>query len=138
MISAKGQYTPRGDLGRFVSVKISPAVKAGVEEWSKGVFQISQDLVPVDTGELKASGEILPVEETGKTVTCGVQYTAAHAGYVEFGTGIRGAVSPGAGKGPCSSTWPGMVAQPYLRPAYEEMREKAQAIVQDAISVTMS
>ncbi len=137
MIKATGRFTPRGDFGRFIEVKIMPGVKAGVEEWSKGVFELSQDLVPVDTGDLKASGSIIPVDETGKSINSGVQYTMPYAGYVEFGTGIRGAASEGAGKGPYSSTWPGMQAQPYLRPAYEEMREKANPIVKDAISVSI-
>jgi hypothetical protein len=51
-----------------------------------------------------------------------VQATSPHAAYVEFGTGQRGAASAGAGNGPYSETWPGMPAQPYLRPALDTAR----------------
>lgn len=59
------------------------------------VFQESQTLVPVDKGDLKASGKVV---EQGEGAT--VVYDSDHSAYVEFGT-IK------------------MKAQPYLRPAYE-------------------
>lgn len=86
------------------------------------VLEESQLLVPVDTGELKASGGT-SVEWVGTRVTGYVSYSAAHAAYNEFGTGIRGAASAGAGPYPYSETWPGMAAQPFLRPAVDVKHE---------------
>lgn len=79
----------------------------------------TQLLVPVDTGELKASGSATPPEWVGTTVTAYVQYSAAHSAFVEWGTGVRGASSPGAGPWNYDVNWPGMPAQPYLRPGLD-------------------
>lgn len=75
----------------------------------------TQLLVPVDTGELKASGSATPPEWVGTTVTAYIQYGAPYAGYVEFGTGVRGASSPGAGPYPYDPNWPGQPAQAFMR-----------------------
>ena len=63
------------------------------------VFALSQDDVPVDTGELRDSGE---VKQSGDDAT--VTYTADHAMPVEFGTSK-------------------MAAQPYLRPAIDNHKK---------------
>jgi hypothetical protein len=76
----------------------------------------------VDTGELQASIGTATNWE-GQRVTGSVSASAKHAAYVEFGTGIRGAASPGAGPGPYSPTWPGMIAQPYLRPSIDSSHD---------------
>jgi HK97 gp10 family phage protein len=70
-----------------------PEVRAAVKQIAEEILADSQQSVPVDTGELKASGY---VEEHGDGFRIG--YSADHAGYVEFGTSE-------------------MPAQPYLRPA---------------------
>ena len=135
-LSATAKFAPRDDLGRFVEVNITPGVKAGAEEWIKSVFNRSQELVPVGkTGDLKASGEIIPTSKPGKTIVCGMQYTAPYAAYVEYGTGIRGSESEGAGDVKYSETWPGMPAQPYIRPAYDEFKDQAPDMIKSKIQL---
>ena len=118
-ISATAVYRPRSSAGQFIASRITPAVTASVQAAAQVILDGSQVLVPVDTGELKASGR-MEVDESGRTAR--VIYDAGHAAYVEFGTGQAGAASAGAGGGPYDPNWPGMAAQPYLRPAYEEAK----------------
>jgi len=58
-----------------------------------------------------------------------------YAGYVEFGTGRRGAASPGAGPFPYRQSWPGMAAQPYCRPALDIGRSQVLTAWQAALGV---
>lgn len=64
---------------------VAEAIRVGTREalWQavRAGFEVSQELVPVDTGELKASGSII---ETDEGVTFG--YDADHAIPVEGGT----------------------------------------------------
>ncbi len=126
-IRATATSTFRGDLGRFISGRITPAVVAGVEAFATLVLQEAQSIVPVDTGELRDSGSVV-MAETEKSVTGNVVFSAGHAGYVEFGTGIRGSESAGAGPYSYSATWPGMAAQPYLRPALDIARDAGKSL----------
>ncbi len=134
-LRATSTFKPRNDLGRFAEVRLTPGIREGAEEWIQAVFDRSQQLVAVDTGELKSSGEIIPTRETGKTIVCGMHYTAGHAAYVEYGTGARGAGSPGAGDVTYNPDWPGMPAQPYVRPAYDEYREQAPDFISNKIDL---
>lgn len=109
------------DISRVMQ-KIIPAMVASVTEACGAVANEAEAIVPVDTGELKASIGVGPVALEGNAVTGTVEATAPHAAYVEFGTGIRGAASAGAGPGPYSSTWKGMPAQAFLRPALDTAR----------------
>lgn len=102
--------------------RIVPQLVDAVTEACAAVADEAEAIVPVDTGELKSSIGIGTVSLEGTTVQGTVQATAPYAAYVEFGTGVRGAASPGAGEGPYSESWPGMPAQPYLRPALDTAR----------------
>lgn len=73
------------------------------------IFAASQDLCPVDTGFLKASGFI---QISGDDVEIG--YDAPYASFVEFGTYK-------------------MAAQPYLRPAFDGSEEEALSAIVDSI-----
>lgn len=99
--------------------RVVPALVGAVTEAAEAVAEEAQAIVPVDTGELRDSIGIGPVALIGNAVQGSVQATSPHAAYVEFGTGQRGAASAGAGAGPYSESWPGMPAQPYLRPALD-------------------
>jgi hypothetical protein len=61
---------------------------AGVADMAKQIYERSQVYVPVDTGDLKASGSWQPDEETGGTftkdfgVTYSVKYEAPYAVFV--------------------------------------------------------
>ncbi len=114
-----------GDFSRLESVLV-PKLIAAVDQATETVLERAIPRVPVDTGELVSSGG-RETEWKGKQVTGSVSFTAEHAAYVEMGTGIRGAESAGAGEGiSYSPTWPGMPAQPFLRPALDESKPDIQ------------
>lgn len=123
---ARSTYTPV-DLSR-AQAKIVPALTAAVTEAVGAIANEARAICPVDSGALSASIGT-DVEWTGTRidgyVTAGggdVDYAA----YVEFGTGERGAASPGAGPYSYGSQ-PGMVAQPYMRPALDTARPEVRA-----------
>ncbi len=128
MLRVSSTFRPRSDIGRFISAEITPAVRAGVQEVGDAILERSQALVPVDTGALKESGAVTLYEQ-GNVITAIVDYPIHYAGYVEFGTGIAGSSSPGAGPYPYNDSWPGMVAQPYLRPALDEVKPQAKDMI---------
>lgn len=109
------------DIARIMQ-RVVPAAVAAITEGAEAVAAEAQTIVPVDTGELRDSIGVGPVALVGNEVQGSIEATAPYAAYVEFGTGQRGAASPGAGAGPYSDTWPGMTAQPYLRPALDTAR----------------
>ncbi len=108
-------------VSRLIASQL-PGIVAAISEGCEAVVVEAQTIVPVDTGELRDSIHTEPVEVSGNIVHGSVVADAEHAGFVEFGTGIRGAASPGAGLGPYSTSWPGMPAQPYMRPATDTAR----------------
>lgn len=127
-IKATAQYTPRNDVGQFISQRITPAVMAATEEAAALVLVEAQAIVPVDTGALRDSGKVGEAQVVNSRAMAGVSFTAPYAAYVEYGTGIRGSQSPGTGPYPYSPTWPGMAAQPYLRPALDTARSEMLGI----------
>ncbi len=135
-LSARAQFTPRGDLGRFVEAYITPGVVASVTAACKLIEDEAKRLCPVDTGALQASIET-NVDDSGKTVVGTVGTDVDYAAYVEFGTGIRGAASAGAGEGPYSSTWAGMVAQPFMRPAVDNNRGAVLDLFRSNVSLSI-
>ncbi len=135
-IRATVTSTARGDTGRFIANRITPAVRAAVEASAQFVLQEAQQIVPVDTGELRDSGKTVIVEQD-KRIVGNVVFTADHAGYVEMGTGQRGAASPGAGPYPYSPTWHGMPARPYLRPALDTARGVIRELFKSQIAAEM-
>lgn len=137
-VSAKSVYRPRMSAGQFIEARITPGVIASITAADELVLQEAQAIVPIRTGELQSSGKTLPVEQKGSTVVGGVAFTAGHAAYVEFGTGIRGAAGPGSGPYPYSSTWPGMSPRPYLRPALDTAREAIRALFRSQIALSLN
>jgi HK97 gp10 family phage protein len=123
-IRATATFTPRSDAGRFVSSKITPAVIEATSDIAQIVLLEAQALCPVDTGALRDSGRV-DVQDSGAVAVGTVTFEKYYAAYVEYGTGQRGAASPGAGPYPYSPTWPGMPAQPFLRPALDTVRSEA-------------
>ena len=131
-LTSHAVYQPR-DGGRFIIAKVTEGIRNGVIKWAGTVLDTAQAMVPVDTGDLKASGHVT-VADTGKTIAAAVSFDMPYAMYVEFGTGVRGAASAGAGDGPYSTSWVGMPAQPYLRPAFEQHRNEAESMTRETIS----
>jgi HK97 gp10 family phage protein len=122
-IIATAKFSPgniKGVLDLYVQVKAF----AKVQRAQAVVLQEAQSLCPVDTGELRDSLRSEAIQDDGSRITGAVSANTDYAAYVEFGTGKRGAASPGAGSGPYSPTWPGMPAQPYLRPALDQARQQ--------------
>ena len=119
-----------GDFAR-VEALLVPRITAAVTQATDAVYQESQALVPVDTGNLHETAGT-QVEDGAHAVKGYVVYPADYAAYVEFGTGQRGSSSSGAGPYSYSETWPGMVAQPYLRPALDTARPQIKAAFADA------
>jgi hypothetical protein len=121
-----------GSFARLEQLLV-PLLITGATNGANAVLAESQALVPVDTGALKVSGGTR-VEWTGQRVTGYITYGAYYAAYVEFGTGARGAGSAGAGPYPYKLSWPGMLAQPYCRPALDSSR----AAVLDAFRAALT
>lgn len=119
------------DFARLEEI-IVPKLLAAADTGAKAVYDESQIQVPVDTGELKQSGSYRTSWE-GKRVSGFVEYDAAHAAFVEFGTGSRGASSTGSGPFPYTLSWNGQPAQPYLRTALDQCKDKIIAGFTDAL-----
>lgn len=109
-----------------------PKLTAGIQAANFAVLAASSAIVPVDTGRLQES-PATSVEWKGSAVTGYVQYNAPYAAYVEFGTGRRGASSAGAGPYGYDENWPGMNAQPYLRPALDSTRAQVLDAIKNAL-----
>jgi HK97 gp10 family phage protein len=135
-LRATATYTPRGNMGQFIAAKVTPGALAGAEASANLVLEEAKVLVPVDTGELRESGRV-ETRETGKTAVADVEFTAEHASYVEFGTGIAGAGSAGAGPYSYNMSWPGMPAQPYLRPALDTVRKAIPGVFGSNIALSL-
>lgn len=124
LIYSTSRFVP-GDTRGIVN-RISSRLVTAAERAQAIVKQEAEALVPIDTGELALSIQALPVVDDGKRVVAEVVATAPHAAYVEYGTGMRGASSPGAGPFQYDPNWPGMPAQPYLRPALDLARKQVK------------
>jgi HK97 gp10 family phage protein len=128
------------NLDLLIRSVIVPPLAEATQKACSFVLQDARAIVPVDTGELKGSGRQDVTEERG-AVTGTVSFTAEHAGFVEYGTGLRGR---GTYPGPLPQTgvpitgswvydyksqgWIGMKAQPYLRPALDQNRQRIIAL----------
>jgi HK97 gp10 family phage protein len=125
MLTVKSKFTPRNGLGQFATVVVSPAVAAAVQESCELVQGIAKALCPIDTGALNDSITIDPLDDTGSTIIGSVGPHMPYASYVEYGTGQRG--DPSAPYGHVES-WPGMKAQPYMRPSVDEAKGQIKDI----------
>ncbi len=123
-----------GDFARFEALLV-PRLIAAVDAATDLVLSTSQQLVPVDSGDLVSSGR-RETQWKGQRVTGSVSYASAHASFVEFGTGIIGSGTypyplPQEGVPFTGSwiydykhqNWQGHVAQPYLRPALDQSHD---------------
>lgn len=106
--------------------RIRSAVYNSVATACEIVAEEAKAIVPVRTGTLRDSISARPPAEENGVVVGAVEATAPYAMYVEYGTGRRGAESPGRGEGPYSMGWAGMAAQPYLRPAIDSSKSEIQ------------
>lgn len=91
------------------------AASAALLQTGADVFDISQQFVPVDKGDLKASGGVVPI--SSQEVRVG--YGAEHGPYQEFGT-------------------VNMPAQPFLTPAFRESEEIFKVRLLEELEKTLS
>jgi len=80
---------------RAIARALEGALNAGAEETAGDILDLAQQLCPVDTGELRGSGHVVPQGNTWQ-----VLFDAPYAAFVEFGTDVS-------------------AAQPFLTPAAE-------------------
>jgi HK97 gp10 family phage protein len=116
MISATARFIPSGNLAAFCETFLRAPVTKAVSDGCTLVLNVAKEYCPVDTGALRDSIAQETHDETngvGGSVSVGMFY----ATYVEFGTGRKG--DPAAPYAHVES-WPGMHAQPYMRPAFDE------------------
>lgn len=131
MISARAIFQPRDDLGRFIEGSIAPAVQASVEASLRLIEDSAKNYCPVDTGALRDS-ITSEVDASGQTVVGRVGPHVDYAEFLEFGTGERGDPSV-----PHNQNWPGMAAQPYMRPALDENRDAIQELFRGQIAAAI-
>lgn len=116
-----------------VGEDVVAGVRKGLLEAARAGFQHSQDLVPVDSGELKESGELI-VEDEGDTIT--FAYSADHAILVEGGTEPH-PITPddadvlafevdGEQVFATHVDHPGTEPQPFMQPGFERMARELQ------------
>jgi HK97 gp10 family phage protein len=125
--------------------KVGQAVYDGVETGATVIQESAKEKCPVDTGALQSSIAVDMQRGIHSMLAGGALSSSAfavsaviapdmpYAAFVEYGTGQRGAASPGAGEGPYKADWKGMVAQPYMRPAYEENKDHAVDFIRTAV-----
>lgn len=106
-------------------------ILAGVQEVTQAVESQARAYAPVRTGYLVSTIESTAPEDNGSSVSATVAALAPYAVYVEYGTGMRGAAT-GGGEGYGSQ--PGMVAQPYMRPAIDEAANTGPDTIAAAIA----
>lgn len=130
------------NLDLLIRSIVVPPLAQGAKEATAIVLADATQRAPVDTGELKGSGYTSVTEERGAVVGF-VGFSAEHAGFVEYGTGLRGR---GTYPGPLPQTgvpftgswiydyksqnWIGRPASPFLRPALDANRDQIKAIFQ--------
>ena len=107
------------------------AARLSVEQGAEIVLEEAEAIVAVDTGALRESGHVELVVSSGPQPSAAVVFDEPYAAYLEYGTGVRGAASPGAGEGPYDPNWPGMASQPYLRPALDTARPAIVEVFRD-------
>lgn len=130
-ISARATFRPRTSLGQYAQGSIGPAVVASVTAACKLIQDSAQAKCPVDTGALRAS-ITTEINTSGSTTVGIVAPHMPYAEYVEYGTGRRG--DPAV---PHRQDWPGMPAQPYMRPAFEESKDAIKDLFRSTIALAL-
>ncbi len=101
--------------------KLRPRAGRAINDFARNVYAISQDLVPVDEGDLQASGEIVDYANTRgdgrqKGVAKSVRYTSPYARFVHDGTAF-------------------MEGTPFLLAAFEACRQQLTADLNEIFSL---
>jgi hypothetical protein len=137
-LSATATFRPRSAAGQFIEAYVTPGVVAALIVSTQAVAQVAQSICPVDTGALRDSIVAEPPVVTDLTAEADISAGMFYAGYVEYGTGIRGSESEGAGPYPYDPKWPGMAAQPYMRPALDMARDQIREAFASQIALSLN
>lgn len=129
-ISARCTLT-RGDVAGILS-RVAIGATAGVSAAALQGQAISQSIVPVRTGELRDDITVKSGSDDSSAWAAWGPDAVPYRWFIEWGTGKRGAASPGAGAGPYGDTT-GMAAQPYQRPSMDEITPQILDIVAESI-----
>ena len=116
MIGATASFVPNGNLAQWCEQFMRAPVTKAVSDGCTLILDVAKEYCPVDTGALRDS-IAQETHDEANGVSGSVSAGMFYATYVEFGTGRRG--DPAAPYAHVES-WPGMVAQPYMRPAFDE------------------
>jgi hypothetical protein len=133
---ATSTFNPR-DTSRAMQA-IVPRIVNAIEESQAAVVDEAQMICPVgETGELVGSIHPGPISLIGTVVSGTVVADSGHAGFVEFGTGLRGVGTypyplPETGVPFTGSwvydykkqNWIGHEAQPFMRPGLDTARPR--------------
>ena len=131
-LRATAKFVPNSNLASILPNKIAPAVRASVQASLSLIQQAAQAVCPVDTGALRDSITI-QMEDSDTGTSGSVGPTMYYAEYVEYGTGRRGSPAPY----PHVMSWPGMKAQPYMRPAYDENKDAILNLFRGQIAMAL-
>lgn len=131
-LQVRAQFKPRNGLGQYAKVFISPAVTAAVQASCEYVQQLAQGYCPVDTGALRESITIDPIDDSGTTIVGRVGPHTDYAEYVEYGTGRAGDPAPYA-----HTDKPGMAARPFMRPALDEAKPAVLDIFRNNVEAAL-
>ncbi len=143
-ISASSTFKVNPNVSGILA-RVGTGLYDGITAGAQLIEASAKEKCPVDTGLLQAS--------ISSKVTRGIQVAMAggpissslfavqgvvaphedYAAMVEYGTGQRGSSSAGAGPGPYNPSWPGMVAQPFMRSSLDEHRQDVVDIVRQEV-----
>ncbi len=110
-VKNEGVFRRAGDMFRFIGAGFTDVGHDTQREIGKMILKKAQELVPVQTGALKASGRLLDSKRFGVRVRFG-NFRVQYAAVVEFG---RFAFAPFA-------------PRPYIRPAVANARRFAKKV----------
>lgn len=101
--------------------RMTERVSAEIFECAREASEIARDMAPEGTPPRREPRLKDSFSAVGEGLAAKAVVSNPHAGYVEFGTGQRGAAT-GRLDGGYDADWPGMIAQPYMYPAAQAMK----------------
>ena len=127
-MSASISFQNLGQIqARYSKLEQAKGVAEAVNRAALEVEGQARALAPVDTGALANSITMKPATANSGEITAEVYTDKEYAAFVEYGTGQRGAAT--AQSQPLNGSIAygdnaGQVAQPYMKPALEQVRKR--------------
>lgn len=136
IVAARADFHLTRSIADVLDIVVQVRVYGGVRRGQQMIEEAARGFAPTLSGELVGSIRSLEPVNTGKEIIGTVVADAPHAGFVEFGTGLRGAgtypgelptegvpITGGWVYDYKNQGWVGMPAHPFMRPAYELARQ---------------